>query len=208
MSDCCQKKACDLEIMAQRHAKVLWIVLSINLAMFFVEAAAGIVSGSTALLGDSLDMLGDAIAYGSSLFVLRAGSRSKARSASLKGGLMLALGAAILARAIYRFLNPELPEAEIMTGFGLVALVANGFCLFLLSRHRDDDINMKSVWICSRNDIAANISVLIAAGLVSVFKSATPDLVVGIGLSVLFIKSAISVLRDSAAELKMPQQST
>jgi cation diffusion facilitator family transporter len=202
MTNCCQEKACDLEVMARRHAKVLWIVLGINLIMFFVEAIAGIKAESTALLGDSLDMLGDAIAYGSSLFVLRAGSSSKAKSASLKGALMLILGVTILGRAIHHFQTPGLPEADIMTAIGLIALAANGLCLFLLSRHREDDLNMKSVWICSRNDIVANISVLAAAGLVWQLQSAIPDLVVGVALSVLFTRSAISVLKEASAELR------
>lgn len=202
MTDCCEKKICELEGMAQRHAKVLWVVLGINLVMFFVEAAAGIRAESTALLGDSLDMLGDAIAYGSTLFVLRATSHAKAKSAMLKGALMLILGVAILGRALYNFQNPGLPQAGIMTGIGLLALAANGLCLFLLRRHRADDLNMKSVWLCSRNDIIANISVILAAGMVAVLQSAIPDLVVGVALSALFIKSAISVLKAASLLLR------
>ena len=203
MTDCCQEKSCDLELMAKRHAKVLWAVLIINAVMFFAEMIAGIRADSTALLGDSLDMLGDAIAYSSSLLVIRSGAAAKAKSARLKGALMLLLGAAILGRAIFRLWVPELPETELMTLVGFAALTANGFCLLLLNRHRSDDINMKSVWICSRNDIIANVCVIGAAAIVSVTHSPLPDLAVGIALSVLFINSALSVLRDSKFQMEL-----
>ena len=201
LSDCCQAKACDLELMAKRHARVLWAVLAINGVMFFVEIIAGLKANSTALLGDSLDMLGDAVAYGSSLFVIRGSAGGKAKSAALKGCLMLVLGAAIFGRAIYQFGNPNLPGTGVMTMIGILALCTNGLCLFLLSSHRDDDINMKSVWVCSRNDIIANVSVLIAAALVVGLRSPLPDLFVGIALSILFMKSAFGVLREARDQL-------
>lgn len=202
MGDCCQNKSCELETMAKDHSKVLWTVLAVNVIMFFVEAVSGIKAGSTALLGDSLDMFGDSVAYGSSLYVLRGGAAGKAKAARLKGGIMLATGAIILGRAIYHSFQPGLPEADVMSWIGLVALAANSFCLFLLWRHRDDDVNMKSVWICSRNDIVANVSVLAAAALVWGLQSKIPDVVVGVGLSVLFVKSALSVLKEASVELK------
>jgi Co/Zn/Cd efflux system component len=169
--------------------------------MFFVEALSGLRAGSTALLGDSLDMLGDALAYGSSIYVLGKGPELKAKSAVLKGALMLLLAIGILIRAVYHYFVPEVPDTGLMAGIGILALSANLVCLFLLTQHRDDDINMRSVWICSRNDIIANVSVLIATGLVFFYASAFPDLVVGAGLAILISKSAIGVLREASAEL-------
>lgn len=202
MTDCCSNKACDVEILIKRHSKVLWTVLAINVVMFFVEAAAGLKAGSTALLGDSLDMLGDALAYGSSIYVLGKGPELNAKSAALKGGLMLLLAIGILSRVVYHYLVPDVPEFSLMTGIGALALGANLVCLFLLTKHRDDDLNMQSVWICSRNDIIANTAVLGAAGLVFMFASPIPDLVVGAGLALLISRSAVAVLQKAKAELR------
>ncbi|MFW7378646.1 MAG: cation transporter [Oligoflexus sp.] len=202
MDDCCQNKSSDLQALARQHAIVLWIVLVINIIMFFVELTAGFISESTALLGDSLDMLGDSLAYGSSLFVLGSGLNSKAKSAYFKGILMLIIGCAILGRAIYHSIFPEIPSHEIMTGIGLLALIANLACLAILTKHRSDDINMKSVWICSRNDIIANVSVISAAGLVFLLGSPIPDLIVGFGLAFLFLRSAFAVIAEARSQIR------
>jgi len=201
MASCCDKKACDLEKVPKGQAKVLWIVLAINLVMFVVELTAGWLSDSLALTGDSLDMLGDSIAYGASLYVINMGQSAKARSAALKGVIILVSAVAILGTAIYRTMNPEIPQFSIMTVVGLAALAANAVCLVLLTRHKNDDINMSSVWLCSRNDIISNTAVLTAAGLVWYLASPWPDLIVGIALTALFVKSAVSILQGSRREL-------
>jgi Co/Zn/Cd efflux system component len=201
MADCCQKKSCELENVSRKQSKVLWVVLFINLAMFIVEFAAGMVGNSISLIGDSLDMFGDAIAYGSSLYVINLGVGSKARSALLKGGIMLATSLAILGRVIYQTVIQITPEFQIMGGIGFIALLANFVCLALLSRHRSDDINMSSIWLCSRNDIIANIAVLIGAGLVYLTRSPWPDLLIGFALTGLFIISAFKVIITARNEL-------
>lgn len=203
MSDrCCQKKSCELEKLNKRQSKVLWTVLGINAVMFGVELLSGIWSNSLALTGDSLDMLGDAIAYGSSLYVINMGSKAHARSAMFKGGIMFLSAVAVFARAAYQLAVSTPPELKVMSGIGFVALCANLVCLYLLTRHRNDNINMSSVWICSRNDIIANTSVLAAAGLVYLTKSSLPDIVVGIFLAFVFAKSAGSVLSQSWRQLR------
>lgn len=202
MSDCCQKKSCELEKMTKRQSKVLWIVLGVNSVMFFVELFSGIESKSLSLTGDSLDMLGDAIAYGSSLYVINKGTKSQAKSAMLKGVIMFLSAVAIFARATHQLYYKTTPDLEIMSTVGLIALCANLFCLYLLTKHRNDNINMSSVWLCSRNDIIANTSVLLAAGLVFITKSSLPDLLVGLMLTFIFAKSAGSVLSRSWRELK------
>ncbi|WP_414551331.1 cation transporter [Anabaena sp. CCY 0017] len=201
MSDnCCQKKSCELEQMTKRQSKVLWIVLGVNAVMFVVELFAGIESKSLSLTGDSLDMLGDAIAYGSSLYVINKGTKLQAQSALLKGCIMFLSAVAVFARATYQASVHTTPEFQLMSTVGLIALGANLFCLYLLASHRNDNLNMSSVWLCSRNDIIANISVLAAAGLVFLTGSFWPDLLIGLMLTFLFAKSAGTVLSRSWKE--------
>jgi Co/Zn/Cd efflux system component len=169
----------------------------INLVMFFVEFYFGWISDSVALVGDSLDMLGDAVTYASSLVVVGMGVIAKARVARLKATIMLVFGGVISLRCVYRGIFPAVPEFDIMLSIGFLALIMNLVCLFLLTRHRDDDINMRSVWICSRNDIIANTSVLLAAGAVYLTNSPYPDLFVGGALAYLFTKSALTIFREA-----------
>lgn len=203
MGSCCQNKSCDLEKMRKDQSKVLWVVLGINATMFFVELASGWIAHSLALMGDSLDMLGDAIAYGSSLYVINKGNRAKAFSASLKGSIMLVSGLAVLMQAVLKLNKPISPDVSLMSGITLLALLANTACLVLLTRHRSDDINMSSVWICSRNDLIANTSMLAAAGMVALTHSHWPDFVVGLGITALFIKSGYGVLKSARQELQL-----
>lgn len=176
---------------------MLWVVLSINMVMFVGEFGAGWWAGSTALLGDSLDMLGDALVYGLSLFVVARSVRWKAVSAAAKGALMLVLGLLVLGEALDKTLSGHVPNSSFMMGVGAVALVANLVCLFLLTRHRDDDVNMRSSWICSRNDLFANGGVILAGLLVAVTHTVWPDVIVGAAIAVLFLQSSIGVLRDA-----------
>ena len=195
MSDnCCQNKGSELTKLKKQQANVLWVVLFINLVMFFVEFGAGIRADSISLTGDSLDMLGDTLVYASSLYVINKGSKAQAGSAFLKGIIMFLFAIAVFARAIYQFSSGVTPEATVMSAIGFIALLANLVCLLLLARHREDNLNMSSVWLCSRNDIIANISVLVAAGLVFLTGSILPDLAVGLLLTFVFAKSAGKVL--------------
>jgi cation diffusion facilitator family transporter len=202
MADCCEDKACAIEALRDRQSATLKTVLGINVVMFAVELAAGLVSGSTALLSDSLDNLGDALTYGLSLYAVSRGARSKVRVALFKGTLILAAGMVVLGQVIYRFIVPSVPTFEAMGAVSILALAANGTCLILLWKHRQEDINMSSVWECSRNDIASNIAVLVAAVGVWLTQSGWPDLVVGLGLVGLFLVSAVRVLRRAVSELR------
>ena len=202
MGSCCDSKDKELDSMLKNHRNVLWIVLLINLVMFFIELSAGVIAKSLALTSDSLDMLGDTITYGSSIVVLGSSIGKKVWVARLKAWIMLIFGLSVSAHCIYRFFNPSLPELGIMFGVGSMALCANLICLALLAKHKKDDINMKSVWICSRNDIIANSSVLLAALVIYFSRSPIPDLIVGAGLAVLFTKSAITVFKDANQALE------
>ena len=148
-------------------------------------------------------MLGDAIAYGATLYVLNLGIIAKARSAALKAWIILLSAASIVVASVYRTIFVEVPSFETMTAIGVLALSANLVCLALLYRYRKTDINMESVWLCSRNDIIANTSVLAAAGLVRFTGRPWPDLIVGVALAVLFTKSAVHIFSQSKREIAL-----
>ncbi|MGE4532074.1 MAG: cation diffusion facilitator family transporter [Acidithiobacillus sp.] len=203
MTSCCENKSCELTAMRQSHSRVLWIVLAINAAMFFVEGGAGLQAHSTSLLADALDMLGDSLVYGFSLFVLARSTRWQAMAAVVKGSLMLAFGLGVLGEAGYKIINPIMPGTEMMGIIGTLALAANLVCFFLLYRHRSDNLNMSSTWLCSRNDLITNVGVLLAAGGSYQLSSRWPDVIVGTLIAVLFLQSAFGVLRQSARELRI-----
>jgi Co/Zn/Cd efflux system component len=202
MDDCCVDKACALAQLRERQAATLRLVLAANAAMFVVELVAGLLAGSIALLADSLDMLGDALVYGFSLHVVARGPVWKARAAVAKAVVMALFGALVLAQLVSKLAHPELPTVETMSAIGLLALAVNGACFAALWRHRAEDINMRSVWLCSRNDLIANVSVLLAAGAVAITRSTWPDVAVGALICAVFLRSALLVGRDARAELR------
>lgn len=202
MDNCCEDKACAIDALRGRQSTTLKAVLGINAVMFVVVLAAGLMASSTALLSDSLDNLGDALTYAASLYAVSRGAKTKARVALFKGSLILIAGLAVLAQVVYKLIFPSVPVFETMGVISLAALAANGACLLLLTRHRHDDINMSSVWECSRNDIASNIAVGMAAIGVWLTGSGWPDLLIGFALAVLFLRSASRVLRGALIGLR------
>jgi Co/Zn/Cd efflux system component len=202
MADCCNDKTCEIEALRSRQSSTLTIVLGINIVMFFIELTAGLIASSVSLVADSLDMLGDALVYGFSIYVVARGARMKAKAALLKGGIMATFGLFVLGQVVFKVVFPQVPVFEAIGAIGLLALAANSLCLVLLWRHRADDINMSSVWLCSRNDIIANISVLVAAIGVWLTHSGWPDILVGLALAALFLRSALFVLRGAMTEFR------
>ncbi|MDQ1362997.1 MAG: hypothetical protein QG652_857 [Pseudomonadota bacterium] len=200
MSGCCNNN-CSLDRLRERQSGTLRIVLGINAVMFVVIAAAALYASSTALLADSLDNLGDALTYGLSLYAVTRGAATKAKVALFKGGLIFIAACVVVAQIIYKLFVPGVPVFEVMGTFSLLGLTANSICLFLLWRHRHEDVNMNSVWECSRNDIASNISVFIAAGAVWFTQSGWPDMVVALGLVWLLTQSAQRVIASAREEL-------
>lgn len=170
--------------------------------MFFVIVAAALYGKSTALLADSLDNLGDALTYSLSLYAVSRGATVKAKVALFKGGLIFLAAFAVAAQITYKLFVPSLPVFEVMGVFSLLGLAANSLCLFLLWRHRHEDVNMSSVWECSRNDIASNLSVFVAAGAVWFTGSGWPDIVVALGLVWLLMRSAIRVISSARVALR------
>jgi cation diffusion facilitator family transporter len=202
MEHCCEKKTAALLQLRVKQGKVLKIVMAVNFVMFGAEFAAGVFANSTALMADSLDMLGDGIVYAFSLYVLHRSVKWRASAALLKGGIIVIFGAAVLIEAISKLNATGLPISQTMGLFGFLALVANASCLVLLYTHRDDDINMKSTWICSRNDIISNVGVLVAASLVWTFQSKWPDVIVGFVIAILFLRSAWPILTEALKEFR------
>ena len=197
----CSDNACSLDALQARQRKTLILVLVINAVMFFVIAAAALYAGSSAMLSDSLDFLGDSITYILSLYAVTKGPQLKAKVALFKGWLIFLGASVVIAQVIYKLFNPSVPVFEVMGIFSLLALIANLICLYALTRHRDEDVNMSSVWECSRNDIMTNLSVFVAAGFVWLTQSGWPDIIVALVLVVLLMRSAFRVITSAKAEL-------
>lgn len=202
MSSCCEDKSCAIEALRKRQSGTLKIVLIINAVMFFVVFLAGIFAASVSLLSDSLDNLGDAITYGLSLYAVSLGNTAKAKVAFFKGCLIFLAAIFVISQVIYHLLNPSLPIFEVMGLIGVLALIANSVCLFLLWKHRNEDINMSSVWECSRNDIFVNLSVLLAAAGVYLANANWPDIVIGTLLALLLLNSSRKVLVNSWHQIR------
>lgn len=196
------KTCCEIRMDLPAHQRrVLQIVLWLNAVMFLAEFGAGLAAHSTALFADSVDMLGDAVVYGFSLYAIARGTVWRARVALLKGLVMAAFAVGVLMEVTHKLVAGVVPTADVMSIVGLLALAANALCLILLSRHRGDDMNMQSAWLCSRNDVIANGSVLFAAGGVALTRSGWPDIVVGLAIAGMFASSAMGVIRDARRHL-------
>ena len=202
MAGSCCENNCAIEALRTRQKSTLVKVLWVNAAMFFAIAGAALYGRSTALLSDSLDNLGDALTYGLSLYVVAQSTKAKAWVALFKGLLILLGASVVVGQVVWKLLHPIVPSYEIMGVFSLAGLAANGFCLWLLWQHRHEDINMSSVFECSRNDIASNLSVFVAAGCVWLFQSGWPDVIVASLLAALLLRSSIRVISDAVLQLR------
>lgn len=190
-----------------RWRRMLWIALAINLAMFAGEIVAGIASGSRSLQADALDFLGDSANYAISLGVAGMALGWRSRAALLKGGTILAFGLYVLVTTVLAALGGRVPQAETMGIVGVIALVANGSVALMLYRYRSGDANMRSVWICSRNDAIGNLAVLFAAAGVVGTGTAWPDLAVALIMAALGIWGGLQIINQARAEL-WPKPST
>jgi len=197
-SHCCNPQAV---ARTQRYRTILWIALAVNLGMFAVEIAAGARAGSTSLLADSLDFLGDAGNYAISLWVLGLGIIARARASLFKALCMLAFALGVLSMALWQAFTDQLPDAQTMGAVGLLALLANLGVAALLYAYREGDSNMRSVWLCTRNDALGNIAVLLAALGVFGTGSAWPDLLVASGMASLALTSAYQIMLQARREL-------
>jgi len=199
MSGCCGDNA-KFEGVSEDYKRRLWLVIAINATMFAIEMAAGKMAQSQALQADALDFLGDAMTYGLSLAVIGTTVTVRTNAALIKAVSLLAMGLFVFGSTVHRVFFEVTPEAHIMGGIGILALVANLTSVLVLARYKDGDANVRSVWLCSRNDAIGNIAVVIAA--MGVWGTATkwPDLSVAIIMAGLFISSAIQITRQALAE--------
>ena len=185
-----------------KYRRILWIALFVNAAMFFVELIGGWSSGSVSLLADAVDFFGDAANYAVSLFVLGLAPIWRTRTAMVKGMTMGAYGVFVLGTTVWHVVKGTVPSAETMGTIGFMALVANGLVGVLLYAYRNGDANMRSVWLCTRNDAIGNVAVMLAA--LGVFGTGTgwPDVVVAGIMGLLGVTAAHTVILQARAELK------
>lgn len=205
MADNCCESACGSETAKAepRWRRVLWAALIVNAGMFLVEMAAGAAADSRALQADALDFLGDAANYAVSLAVVGMALAWRARAALLKSLFMLGFAGWVLGSAVLAFVNGTAPDPKTMGIIGALALAANVGVAFLFYRYRTGDANMRSVWICSRNDAIGNVAVMVAALGVFSTGSAWPDLIVASIMAALALTGGIQVMRQAWGELKM-----
>ena len=201
MSDSCCQGLIDVAAVHTRQRRILIIVLVINAATFLMMVFAAIISGSSSVLSGALDNFGDAMTYALSLMVVRTSRVAKARVALFKGFLIFGAAFAVAFQIGWRMQHPETPIIEAMGIAAFLNLGTNLLCLWLLTPYRDGDVNMTSAWECSRNDVNEGFAVIAATLAVWVFGSGWPDLVIAIGLLILFLRSAVRVLRRAWREL-------
>ncbi|WP_333387280.1 cation transporter [Microcoleus sp. POL10_C6] len=186
--------------------KTLRILLLINGTMFVVGIVAGVLADSTALVADSLDMFADASVYMMSLYAVGKSAHHKNRAATLSGIFQITLAVMVVVDVIRRFVWGSSPESGWMMAMAFLALIANSYGLYLLSKHRKGEVHMRASWIFTQNDVIANFSVIVAGFLVTLFNSRFPDLIVGFGIASLVVWGGISIIRDAQRDrMKQPR---
>ena len=200
MSACSDCKT-SFDGMSAEYRRRLWWVIAINASMFFVEMGGGALAGSQAVQADALDFIGDALTYGITLAVIGTAPIVRARAALAKGISLMLMGLWVFGSTAYHVLVLGLPQAEWMGTIGLLALAANLTSVSLLAKYKDGDANVRSVWLCSRNDAIGNVAVMLAAGMVAVTGTAWPDLAVASIMAGLFLWSSVQILRQALGEI-------
>jgi Co/Zn/Cd efflux system component len=201
VSGCCGHDA-KFDGVSADYRRRLWLVIAINAAMFVIELVAGHLARSQALQADALDFFGDALTYGISLAVIGASLRMRATAALAKGASLLLMGAWVFGATLWRVFVDGVPEAPVMGAIGFLALAANVSSVLLLMRYKEGDANVRSVWLCSRNDAIGNVAVMVAALGVWGTASRWPDLAVAAIMAGLFLTSAAQILRQGLAEYR------
>lgn len=197
--NCCSHNA-KFDGTSEGFKRALWWVIAINAVMFAVEMFGGAMAGSQALKADALDFLADAATYGLSLWAIGRSVRTRSNAAMIKGISLLLMGGWVFCSSIYQIMILQLPTASLMSVIGVLALIANVVSVLILVRYKDGDANVRSVWLCSRNDAISNVAIIIAAVVVWYTQSAWPDLIVAIFMAGLFTRSAIQILKQAWSE--------
>jgi len=190
---------CEIEIQDKSERRVLIALLLINGIMFVAELGVGWWAQSTALIADALDMLADAMVYGVGLYAVGKSLLVKTRAARLSGSLQVLLGLLVLVDIVRRLIVGSEPVSTLMMGMGLLALIANITCLILIAKHREGEVHMRASWIFSKNDVIANLGIILAGGLVAWTGSRLPDLVIGLLVALIVIRGGILILQDAKA---------
>lgn len=188
---------CEVEIKDKSERRVLIILLLINGVMFIAELGFGWWAQSTALIADAIDMLADALVYGVGLYAVSKPLLIKTHAARLSGGLQVLLGLLVLVDILRRFVVGSEPVSTLMMGMGFVALLANVTCLILIAKHREGEVHMRASWIFSKNDVIANLGVILAGGLVAWTGSRLPDLLIGLLVVFIVIRGGLLILKDA-----------
>lgn len=191
---------CEVEIKDREQSRVLVILLAINAVMFVVELVFGVLSQSTALIADSLDMLADATVYAIGLYAVGKAAIKKVNAAHLSGIFQMLLGVSVLIDVLRRWFYGSEPESFLMLVVGAVALVANIICVILISKHREGEVHMRASWIFSKNDVIANIGIIIAGALVYFMDSRYPDLIIGLLITLLVLRGGVLIVKDARQE--------
>jgi Co/Zn/Cd efflux system component len=202
MNTCCASDDCHAPAPDPGYRRILWIALTLNGAMFLIEAGASLIAGSVSLQADALDFLGDAGNYGVSLFVLNLALRWRARAAMGKGIVMGVFGLWVAGNTLFHAVAGEVPRFDLMSGIGLLALTVNMTVALLLFRHRTGDSNRMSVWLCTRNDAIANVAVILAGIAVWLTGTHWPDIAVAAVIAALGLSGAWRVIRSARGELR------
>ncbi|HKJ52596.1 MAG TPA: cation transporter [Gammaproteobacteria bacterium] len=190
---------------SRRYRTILWIVIGINAFMFLFETFASFAADSMALRADALDFLGDSLTYGLTLLAIGHSLRWRAAAAMFKGMTLLLMGLWVFGSAAWQVFVLGVPDETIMGSVGLLAFGANAASVLLLLGYRDGDANVRSVWLCSRNDAIGNLAVIAAAGAVYYTHTAWPDLVVAFGMAMLFLHSSFLIIRQAHGEMQSPE---
>src|ERR1700756_4742163 len=204
MSGSCCDQVANFEGLSPDYKRRLWLVIAINATMFLVEMGAGAQAGSQALQADALDFLGDATTYAISLAVIGAAIQIRARAAILKALSLTAMALWVLGSTAYHVLVLGVPRAEIMGVIGILALAANAASVLILMRYKDGDANVRSVWLCSRNDAIGNVAVMIAALGVWGTSTRWPDLAVAGIMACIFLTSSAQILGQALHQMRHP----
>ena len=199
---CCEHETSEAQLRDAAYRRVLWAALAINGVMFAIEISAGLAANSVALQADALDFLGDTATYAISLFVIGMSLKARAKAALAKGGAMALLGVWVIGSTVWHIAYGSAPEAFTMGAVGVAALLANAVVFALLWAYRSGDSNMRSVWLCSRNDVIGNCAVLLAALGVFGTGTAWPDIAVAAIMATLALQGAWTVLRQARGELR------
>ena len=198
------KCECHIEIQHQEQRRTLIFLLMINAAMFFVELAAGIFGQSMGLISDAVDMFADALVYAVGLYAVGKSAHIKARAAYMSGIFQMILAVMVVLDVVRRFVWGSEPESLLMMLFGFVALCANVWCLLLIEKYRHGEIHMRASWIFSKNDVIANIGVILGGIGVYIFDSHLPDLLIGLAIAIIVLKGGLMIIQEASKEARKP----